>query len=53
MVLGPQVEVVPALVLTRSSDSFDHVRSTCGAQVAVASPDMLFNVFDERLAFLS
>jgi len=53
VVLGPQVEVVPALVLTRSSDSFDHVRSAGGAQVAVASPDMLFNVFDERLAFLS
>ena len=52
VVLGPQVKVVPALVLTRSSDLFDHVRSTGGAQVAVASPDMLFNVFDERLGFL-
>ena len=52
VVLGSQVEVAPALVLTRASDLFDHVRSTDGAQVAVASPDMLFNVFDERLCFL-
>ena len=52
VVLGPQVEVAPALVLTRSSDFFDHVSASSGAQVAVASPDMLFNVFDERMGFL-
>lgn len=52
VVLGPGVEVVPALVLTRSSDLFDHVRSTGSSQVAVSSPDMLFNVFDEQLGFL-
>lgn len=52
VVLGPEVEVTPALVLTRASDLFDYVESSGGAQVAVASPDLLFNVFDERLGFL-
>lgn len=53
VVLGPQVTVTPVLVLTRASDLFDHVRSTNGAQVMVASPDMLFNAFDEQLGFLA
>lgn len=52
VVLGPAVEVAPALVLTRAGECFDHVSSTSGAQVAIASPDLLFNVFDERLGFL-
>ena len=53
VVLGPSMQVAPALVLTRAADCFDYVSSTSGAQVAVASPDLLFNVFDERLGFLS
>ena len=52
VVLGPQVAVAPALVLTRACDLYDHVRSTSATQVAVTSPDLLFNVFDEKLGFL-
>ena len=52
VVLGPHVEVAPGLVLTRAADLFDFVSSSDGSQVAVASPDMLFNIFDERLGFL-
>ena len=53
VMLGPAVEVVPALVLTRASDLFDYVSSSTGVQVAVASPDLLFNVFDARMGFLN
>lgn len=54
MVLGSRMPVTPALVLTRAADLFDHVRPAAGAQsVAVTSGDMLFNVFDETLGFLS
>ena len=52
VVLGPQFQVAPALVLTRAADLYDHVSATGGVQVAVVSPDLLFNVFDERLGFL-
>ena len=52
VVLGPDIMVIPALVLTRASDGYDHASAQSGAQVAVASPDMLFNVFDEGLRFL-
>lgn len=52
VVLGPGIEVVPALVLTRTSEVYDHALAGSGAQVAVISPDMLFNVFDEGLRFL-
>lgn len=52
VILGLQVEVAPSLVLTRAADLFDHVSSSDGVQVAVASPEMLFNVFDEGLRFL-
>jgi hypothetical protein len=51
VVLGPQFQVAPALVLTRAADLYDHVSATGGVQVAVVSPDLLFNVFDERLGF--
>ena len=45
VVLGPQVKIAPALVLTRAYDLYDHVASASGAQVAVTSPDLLFNIF--------
>lgn len=53
VVLGRGAEVVPALVLTRAADLYDHVTASSGEHVAVASPDLLFNVFDERLRFLA
>ena len=53
VVLGPRHEVVAALVLTRTSDLFEHAPlEGTTAEVPVASGDMLFNVFDEYLAFL-
>lgn len=53
VVLGPDVEVVPALVLTRASDLYTHAAPTASTgEVPVASGDALFNVFDEYLGFL-
>lgn len=53
-VMGPQVNVVPALVLTRAADlfTFEAVPGSEG-EIAVCSGDMLFNVFDEYLGFLA
>ena len=54
VILGPEVDVVPALVLTRASDLYCHQRLAADtAEIAVASADMLFNVFDEYLGFLA
>lgn len=54
VVLGPDIDVIPALVLTRASDLFRHepIPDTT-AELAVSSADMLFNVFDEYLSFLA
>jgi hypothetical protein len=54
VVFGPNYEVVPALVLTRTTELYDHARlSDSTAEVSVSSGDMLFNVFDEYLRFLA
>lgn len=54
VVMGPATDVVCALVLTRASDLYDHViLQNTDAELPVASADMLFNVFDEYLCFLS
>lgn len=53
VVLGPRLPVVPALVLTRALDLFEYAQSSTGNDVAVASPDLLFNVLDEQLGFLA
>ena len=54
MILGPRVEVIPALVLTASRDLFDFVpiEGTEGV-LAVCSGDMIFNVLNEYLGFLA
>ena len=52
-VLGPRLPVTPALVLTRCSDTFEMLTADGGTHVALASGDMLMNVFDERLHFLA
>lgn len=54
IVFGPDYEVLPALVLTRARDYFDF--STISGSdfiLPVCSGDMLFNVFDEYMGFLS
>ena len=52
VILGSQVNVVPALVLTRASELYAHAPLPAGGELPVASGDMLFNVFDEYLGFL-
>ena len=53
MILGPRIEVIPALVLTGSRDFFDFVPigDTEGV-LAACSGDMIFNVLNEYLGFL-
>ena len=54
VIFGSDIDMVPALVLTRATDLFCHAQlphST--AELPVASADMLFNVFDEYLTFLT
>ena len=53
MILGPKVNVIPALVLTGSRDYFDFVPigNTEGV-LAACSGDMIFNVLNEYLGFL-
>ena len=54
VVLGPKVDVVAALVLTRAGELFCHTQIPgTTAELPVASADMLFNVFDEYLGFLA
>ena len=53
ILLGPDYEVIPALVLTGARDLFTF--ASIGGQdliLPVCSGDMLFNVFDEYLRFL-
>jgi hypothetical protein len=46
--------VIPALVLTAAKETFFFVPiGECDAILPVCSGDMLFNVFDEYLGFLS
>ena len=53
VVMGANVDVVGALVLTRAHDLYTHAQlGETTAEVPVASADMLFNVFDEYLGFL-
>lgn len=54
IVFGPEYEVIPALVLTAVKETFDFVSiGGSDAILPVCSGDMLFNVFDEYLGFLS
>lgn len=46
--------MIPALVLTAAKETFDFAPiGDSGAILPVCSGDMLFNVFDEYLGFLS
>ncbi len=54
IIFGPRYDIIPALVLTGASELFEFVRvGREDAVLPVCSGDMLFNVFDEYLKFLS
>ncbi|MBR5257476.1 MAG: helix-turn-helix domain containing protein [Clostridia bacterium] len=54
IVFGPDYEVIPALVLTGADEIFEFVPIGKSDYILpVCSGDMLFNVFDEYLGFLS
>ena len=54
ILLGPRVDVIPALVLTGAADLFEFVAiGETDAVLPVCSGDMLFNVFNEYLGFLN
>ena len=54
IIFGPHYDVIPALVLTGASELFEFIRiGRTDAVLPVCSGDMLFNVFDEYLKFLS
>ena len=54
IIFGPDYDIIPALVLTGATELFDFARiGREDAVVPVCSGDMLFNVFDEYLGFLS
>ena len=54
IVFGTDYEIIPALVLTAAKDFFDFVAiGKSDSVLPVCSGDMLFNVFDEYLGFLS
>lgn len=54
LIFGPTFEAVPALVLTSASDFFDFVPiGNTDMVLPAASGDMLFNVFNEYMGFLS
>ena len=53
ILFGPAYELIPVLVLTGRRELYDFVPlGTTDAVLPVCSGDMLFNVFDEYLAFL-
>lgn len=53
VILGPDYDVIPCLVLTRGSDLYRYVPlKNTTAEIPVCSGDMLFNLFDEYLGFL-
>lgn len=53
VILGPDYDVIPCLVLTKASDLYRYVPlENTTAEIPVCSGDMLFNLFDEYLEFL-
>ena len=54
IVFGSPMDIIPALVLTAASDLFEYVPiGHSEAILPVCSGDMLFNVFNEYMSFLS
>ena len=53
VVFGDHYDIIPALVLTGTTDLFDYrAVGREDAEIAVCSGDMLFNVLDEYMGFL-
>jgi len=53
VLFGPQMDVIPVLVLTRATDLYQYEPlGNTSAEIPVCSGDMLFNVVDEYLGFL-
>lgn len=53
VIFGTDYDVIPVLVLTRTSDLYTYVPiGNSTAELPVCSGDMLFNIFDEYLGFL-
>ncbi|MBQ8304907.1 MAG: helix-turn-helix domain containing protein [Blautia sp.] len=53
ILFGPSCDVIPVLVLTKSSDLYEFTQiGATDMLLPVCSGDMLFNVFDEYLGFL-
>ncbi|MBR1691776.1 MAG: helix-turn-helix domain containing protein [Lachnospiraceae bacterium] len=53
VLFGPQMDVIPVLVLTRTADLYRYEPlGNTSAEIVVCSGDMLFNVVDEYLGFL-
>ncbi len=54
IMFGPDYEIIPALVLTKAAELFRFARiGAADAVLPVCSGDMLFNVFNEYLGFLT
>ncbi len=54
VIFGPDYDIIPALVLTQSSDLYRYVPiGKSSAELPVASADMLFNLLDEYLDILA
>lgn len=54
VIFGDTYDVIPCLVLTRAADLYRHVPlGTTDALIPVCSGDMLFNLFDEYMGFLT
>ena len=54
VVFGDHYDIIPALVLTGTTDLFDYrAVGREDAEIAVCSGDMLFNVLDDYMGFLS
>lgn len=53
VVFGPDMDVIPCLVLTRAEDLYTYASlGETTAEIPICSGDMLFNLFDEYLEFL-
>lgn len=53
IMFGPDYEVIPVLILTSATETFEFVPiGKTDAVLPVCSGDMLFNVFDEYIGFL-
>lgn len=54
VLFGPTYDIIPVLVLSKATDLYQYaILEGTTAEIPVCSGDMLFNIFDEYLTFLS